>query len=260
MKPNTEELTLLNNSSTPLAFKVKTTAPKLYCVRPNASIVKPGQSLQVSIILQGFSQPLPKDYKCKDKFLLVSLPCPDLEDPSKLSESWSALESEFKLQMVQKKLRVNYVITDEEGDVTNANATSAVGASDSSPEESSAKGFGASSPSQNRTMNESFSSSNGAPNGTDHENAAEIASGIVAASANKHLANTDDYLKKDLDESTAKVDSLSSRFDSNEEKNEKYSAAPSSPSDLAAEPSAGISFSLALVLMLISFLLGWLVL
>ena len=101
-KQITEYLTLSNPTNTPLAFKVKTTAPKLYCVRPNASIVQPGDSLQISIILQGFSQPLPNDYKCKDKFLLVSVPAPNSIDPSKVGESWSQLETQFKPQVVSK--------------------------------------------------------------------------------------------------------------------------------------------------------------
>ncbi|CAH2353326.1 vesicle-associated membrane protein-associated protein Scs2p [[Candida] railenensis] len=109
-QPTTEYLSLTNNSDIPLAYKVKTTAPKLYCVRPNASIIEPGATVKVSIILQGFAQPLPADYKCKDKFLLVSLPCPDLSDSSKVSESWSQLEAQYKDQIVSKKLRVSYLI------------------------------------------------------------------------------------------------------------------------------------------------------
>lgn len=82
----------------------------MYCVRPNASIIEPGATVKVSIILQGFTNPLPEDYKCKDKFLLVSLPCPDLSDSSKVSEYWSSLEAKYKDQIVSKKLRVTYNI------------------------------------------------------------------------------------------------------------------------------------------------------
>lgn len=124
-KQTTEYLTLSNPTNTPLAFKVKTTAPKLYCVRPNASIVQPGDSVQISIILQGFSQPLPADYKCKDKFLLVSLPAPNVIDPAKVGDSWSQLEAQNKSQMVSKKLRVNYVIGPDKPDNNNANVSQA---------------------------------------------------------------------------------------------------------------------------------------
>lgn len=82
-------------------------------MRPNASVVEPGALAKVSIILQGFSQPLPKDYKCKDKFLLVSLPAPNVDDPSRVGELWASLEAKHKSQLVSKKLRVNYVIGDD---------------------------------------------------------------------------------------------------------------------------------------------------
>lgn len=36
-----------NPHATPLAFKVKTTAPKLYCVRPNSDIIPPNSSTEV---------------------------------------------------------------------------------------------------------------------------------------------------------------------------------------------------------------------
>ncbi|KAG6868985.1 hypothetical protein C0993_006507 [Termitomyces sp. T159_Od127] len=41
-------LTITNHNTLPIAFKVKTTAPKLYCVRPNSGRVEPGESLDVS--------------------------------------------------------------------------------------------------------------------------------------------------------------------------------------------------------------------
>lgn len=113
-KHKIEYIVLKNTTELPMAFKVKTTAPKSYCVRPNASILEPGSSVEISVILQAFSDPLPKNYKCKDKFLLVSLPCPDLTDASKVGDMWSDLEDRYKDSIVLKKLRVNYTIFAEE--------------------------------------------------------------------------------------------------------------------------------------------------
>jgi hypothetical protein len=42
-----EVLKLRNPSDEEVAFKVKTTAPKLYCVRPNAGVVPAGGSVEV---------------------------------------------------------------------------------------------------------------------------------------------------------------------------------------------------------------------
>ncbi|KAG0334097.1 phosphatidylinositol-binding protein scs2 [Podila humilis] len=42
-----ETLIIRNPTQLPIAFKVKTTAPKQYCVRPNSGLVGPGQELEV---------------------------------------------------------------------------------------------------------------------------------------------------------------------------------------------------------------------
>ena len=47
-----KSLFLKNNSDYAVAFKVKTTAPKRYCVRPNSSVIKAHESIQVRIVMQ----------------------------------------------------------------------------------------------------------------------------------------------------------------------------------------------------------------
>lgn len=42
------ELKLKNPSDKKVCFKVKTTAPKRYCVRPNSGILEPGASAAIS--------------------------------------------------------------------------------------------------------------------------------------------------------------------------------------------------------------------
>lgn len=44
----TAELKLSNPSEKRVCFKVKTTAPKRYCVRPNSGIIEPNQSVSVA--------------------------------------------------------------------------------------------------------------------------------------------------------------------------------------------------------------------
>lgn len=48
----TEYFHLSNPTDKPIAFKVKTTAPKRYCVRPNNGIIVPGKSVSVAVMLQ----------------------------------------------------------------------------------------------------------------------------------------------------------------------------------------------------------------
>lgn len=229
---------------------MKTTAPKLYCVRPNASIVEPGKSVDISIILQGFSQPLPADYKCKDKFLIVSLPCPDLDNPAKLSDYWPTLEAKFKLELIQKKLRVNYVISDEADDQVPAGGAVG-GASDGNNVEKSTE------PVDTEDQKPELTS-NGATNAA--QSAAAGIAGVGASSqSNKSLENS--TYQHELDDSNAKISNLSNRFDSNESSvDEKEYKPPSQASRVPSEePVAGVSMPVAVALMLVSFLLGWLV-
>ncbi|KAG0006846.1 phosphatidylinositol-binding protein scs2, partial [Entomortierella chlamydospora] len=68
-----ESLIIRNPTQLPIAFKVKTTAPKQYCVRPNSGRVEPGQELEVQVQMQAMKEDPPIDFKCKDKFLVQSV-------------------------------------------------------------------------------------------------------------------------------------------------------------------------------------------
>ncbi|KAK6458141.1 uncharacterized protein RJT20DRAFT_29103 [Scheffersomyces xylosifermentans] len=239
-KQSTQFLSLTNTTNGPLAFKVKTTAPKLYCVRPNASIIQPGGTAQISIILQGFSQPLAKDYKCKDKFLLVSLPCPELYDSSKVGESWSELEAKYKTDVVQKKLRVNYIITDDDADYSNGagNAPAGNDASQLNHRSSDFSGVNdkfAAGPTHSQTNGDSNAFSSGISHNANafggDSNGSSGFGGISAGGAAGALAaagaagaagagilassNHAPELQRELESSSAQVNNLAQRLDSN---------------------------------------------
>lgn len=63
-------LTLQNPTGDRVAFKVKTTSPKKYCVRPSSGIVEPGGSKEVQVIMQAQREYPPSLADCKDKFLV----------------------------------------------------------------------------------------------------------------------------------------------------------------------------------------------
>ncbi|KAJ6679427.1 VESICLE-ASSOCIATED MEMBRANE PROTEIN-ASSOCIATED PROTEIN [Salix purpurea] len=65
-------LLLLNKSDNYVAFKVKTTNPKKYCVRPNTGVVLPRSTCDVIVTMQAQKE-MPLDMQCKDKFLLQSV-------------------------------------------------------------------------------------------------------------------------------------------------------------------------------------------
>ncbi|GAB4818421.1 hypothetical protein N2152v2_005467 [Parachlorella kessleri] len=63
-------LTLQNPTDERVAFKVKTTSPKKYCVRPSSGIVEPSSSKEVQVIMQA-QRDYPASFAdCKDKFLI----------------------------------------------------------------------------------------------------------------------------------------------------------------------------------------------
>ncbi|XP_058104560.1 vesicle-associated protein 1-3-like [Magnolia sinica] len=71
-KQSTCSLQLTNKTDQYVAFKVKTTNPKKYCVRPNTGIVLPGTTCNITVTMQAQKE-APPDMQCKDKFLLQSV-------------------------------------------------------------------------------------------------------------------------------------------------------------------------------------------
>jgi hypothetical protein len=112
-----QPVTITNSHSEPVAFKIKTTAPKQYCVRPNSGRLAPGESCSVVVLLQAMKEDPPPDFICKDKFLIQAIKVdkelleldPDAAN-AKLSNLWTAAENSKKAGMMhvlyEKKLRV----------------------------------------------------------------------------------------------------------------------------------------------------------
>ncbi|TKV92985.1 hypothetical protein SEVIR_9G197500v4 [Setaria viridis] len=65
-------LRLTNRTDRTVAFKVKTTSPRKYCVRPNNGVVPPRSSCTVVVTMQA-QKVVPPDLQCKDKFLVQSV-------------------------------------------------------------------------------------------------------------------------------------------------------------------------------------------
>ncbi|XP_008319372.1 vesicle-associated membrane protein-associated protein B/C [Cynoglossus semilaevis] len=75
----TTNLKLSNPTDRNVCFKVKTTAPRRYCVRPNSGIIDAGTSINVSVMLQPFDYD--PNEKSKHKFMVQSmLAPPDMTD------------------------------------------------------------------------------------------------------------------------------------------------------------------------------------
>lgn len=109
-RPFTQEvsqiLVLKNPNPSPVAFKVKTTAPKQYCVRPNSGRIEPGHDVEVTVLLQAMKADPPLDAKCRDKFLVQSVVItPDKE----FTAVASVLDTADKSSVQERKIRVAWL-------------------------------------------------------------------------------------------------------------------------------------------------------
>ncbi|OAY70806.1 Vesicle-associated protein 1-1 [Ananas comosus] len=99
-------LQLSNKTDEYVAFKVKTTSPKKYCVRPNSGIIPPRSTCDVIVIMQAQKE-APPDMQCKDKFLVQSVIVNDGATAKEVTAEMFAKESGNLVNEV--KLRVLYV-------------------------------------------------------------------------------------------------------------------------------------------------------
>uniref|UniRef100_A0A6N2LXB6 MSP domain-containing protein n=1 Tax=Salix viminalis TaxID=40686 RepID=A0A6N2LXB6_SALVM len=73
-KQSSCSIQLTNNTYHNVAFKVKTTSPKKYSVRPNVGIVDPKSTFEFIVTMQ--AQKVAPDMVCRDKFLIQSTTVP----------------------------------------------------------------------------------------------------------------------------------------------------------------------------------------
>jgi len=102
-------LTLENSQNYPIAFKVKTTAPKQFCVRPNAGRIEAESRIEVQVLLQPMKEEPPLDAKVKDKFLVQSISLEGESDAIHLGEFWASVDKNKKKPIHEHKLRCVYL-------------------------------------------------------------------------------------------------------------------------------------------------------
>ncbi|TKY55498.1 Vesicle-associated protein 2-1 [Spatholobus suberectus] len=100
------DLKVLNNTEHYVAFKVKTTSPKKYFVRPNTGVIHPWDSCIIRVTLQA-QQEYPPDMQCKDKFLLQGTIVNPNTDVDELPPDTFNKDSEKSIE--ELKLRVVYI-------------------------------------------------------------------------------------------------------------------------------------------------------
>lgn len=103
-------LTLTNVSEVPIAYKVKTTSPRRYCVRPNSDILPVGTAIDIELVLAAFES-VPTDLDtCRDKFQLLIAPLDPSQEIPAIANLWKSIPS---ADTFQAKFRVKLSLVQE---------------------------------------------------------------------------------------------------------------------------------------------------
>lgn len=95
---------LTNPSDRKVCFKIKTTAPERYCVKPNSGVIDPKQTVDIAVSLQPFEyDPLEKN---RHKFMVQSIFAPDGEINK--DTLWDDPDG-----MMDSKLKCLFILPDE---------------------------------------------------------------------------------------------------------------------------------------------------
>ncbi|KAJ0162984.1 Vesicle-associated membrane protein-associated protein C16G5.05c [Colletotrichum tanaceti] len=257
-------LRIKNPNQTPIAFKVKTTAPKQYCVRPNSGRVEPGQDVEVTVLLQAMKQEPPLDTKCRDKFLVQSVP---ITADKEFASIANILDQTDKSSVIERKIRVNWLTADDQS--PNPASASAVASTpnrhsivngDNTPDVSNVY----SSPAQEADRSGSPSASAVRPSTSDmkDDTVSEKAQSTVSA-ASHIVANTAqvtyEELKQKLSQAEAKIANLQDSSGLRQRIKTESEKLPSTQEAAAAvrQGVEGVSVQMVAILCLLSFLLAY---
>ncbi|KAJ8010608.1 hypothetical protein DPEC_G00076840 [Dallia pectoralis] len=114
----TTNLKLKNPSDKRVCFKVKTTAPRRYCVRPNSGMIESGGAVTVSVMLQPFEYD--PNEKSKHKFMVQTVFAPAAA--TDMDAVWKDAKPD---DLMDSKLRCVFELPSENGKMNDVDATKA---------------------------------------------------------------------------------------------------------------------------------------
>ncbi|XP_051010397.1 vesicle-associated membrane protein-associated protein A isoform X2 [Acomys russatus] len=115
----TTNLKLRNPSDRKVCFKVKTTAPRRYCVRPNSGVIDPGSIVTVSVMLQPFDYD--PNEKSKHKFMVQTIFAPP--NISDMEAVWKEAKPD---ELMDSKLRCVFEMPNENDKLNDMEPSKAV--------------------------------------------------------------------------------------------------------------------------------------
>lgn len=127
----TTNLKLKNPSDRKVCFKVKTTAPRRYCVRPNSGVIEAGGAVNISVMLQPFDYD--PNEKSKHKFMVQTIFAPP--NVSDMDSLWKDAKPD---DLMDSKLRCVFELPSENDKVNDVEAIKTAPVMNSVKSESSA--------------------------------------------------------------------------------------------------------------------------
>ncbi|KAG2498089.1 hypothetical protein HYH03_003847 [Edaphochlamys debaryana] len=94
-------ITVNNPNAQRVAFKIKTTAPKKYVVRPSSGVVEPHSNVSVQVIMQAQKEYAPEFANCKDKFMVQTTALSETEQIEK-----ETFNKDLRKDLKEYRLRV----------------------------------------------------------------------------------------------------------------------------------------------------------
>nr|CAD7458065.1 unnamed protein product [Timema tahoe] len=121
----TGSVSLTNTSEKLISYKIKTTSPEKFRVRPSMGTLSPGASISINVVLQpGYQVP----GLSRDKFLIMNLPVdtPDMS-AAELGELWKQLSGK---DVEQHRLKCSIGASSTDGQIRNGTAFGPSGSTD----------------------------------------------------------------------------------------------------------------------------------
>ncbi|MCJ1422496.1 phosphatidylinositol-binding protein scs2 [Sticta canariensis] len=290
-RPFTHEVTQLlrlrNPGADPIAFKVKTTAPKQYCVRPNSGRIEAGSEVEVQVLLQAMREDPPPDARCRDKFLLQSVAITPERDMSNIAATWQNVEKTSKAAIQERKIRVVFLPSDTSSTTPIHSIVNGANLSDEAPPAygSPAPSFGSPAPDAVSPLNQTVDDSAGAMSqafsplsdgkdvGEGKESASSITSNLQSrlGAAVSNVANaiptSGDDLRAQLSEAKATISNPTQQGDEKSLKQRTFESVNQDSRDritsettgmgIQQQPADGVPVQIVAALCLLSFLLAY---
>jgi len=145
-------MALRNPSDRKVCFKIKTTAPKRYCVKPNSGVIDPKQAVQVAVSLQPFEYD--PNEKNRHKFMVQAMFAPEGDiNPDTL---WKETDGR---ELMDSKLKCVFVMPENSSNSGGAGGAVANGAEKSNERPDSYQSIPSSVPTKPSSPKVSYSDS-----------------------------------------------------------------------------------------------------